>query len=410
MARLVVKFGGSSLSTTAKINKVAEKIAKINDKFDEVVVVVSAMGKTTDKLITQAKSVNLKQGESLIKNEISDRLLNLGEIKSACLLGLALENLGRKVEVLNGNDAGIKTQGNYGNSFIKKIEVAPILKAFKAKSIAVVAGFCGENDKGKITTLGRGGSDTTAVALAAALGCKCKIFTDVSHIFTVDPRLIKNSKTIAKLNHDDALQFCSVGAKVLDVRCVEIAKKFGTEIELAASKSNSKLVPNGASENNNSTIVSSNFESLQVVGIGVENDFAIVNLTADVEAFRDVVLTTLFGLKKLSCFEIMCEKLVFKIKFACKMDLISGLMADLKSVAKNIEICPNVCLLNLVGVGFCTHNEDVFKIIDVIKNANVNLKAVKLNEQVLTFIVPENHQQKALSSLSKALNLSNDKM
>lgn len=420
MERLVVKFGGSSLSSVKKINRVCEKIIKLRKNFNELVVVVSAMGKTTDKLLKQASEVAQNPDP-----EILDKFLNLGELKSVYLMGVCLRGKGLGVAVLNGSEAGITTQGNFGNSFIKNINTDAILNEFKAGNIVVVAGFCGANVENKITTLGRGGSDTTAVALASALKCKCKIFTDVSHVYTIDPRVEPRARKIQRLNLDDALEFCACGAKVLDIRCVEVAKKFETPLSLEISNSkkrkndrkdmkNAKKITHvglneGLDFNKNgdsgTEIVSSNFESLQVVGLGVEEDFALYELSVDRLLLDNVLKETMLGLKKLKCFEVKIDKNICKIKFACGCEKVQIIAEKLKNFAKNIDYYPNVCLLNIVGVGFCTHNEDVFNIISLLLRAGVGLRAVQLGERVLTLAVGQLDKEMAVKIIANNCGL-----
>jgi aspartate kinase len=227
------KYGGSSVATTEKIKNVAAKIFKKVNEGYKLIVVVSAMGKTTDELIKLAKEIS----EFPSPREM-DMLLTTGEQVSASLLSIALEGLGLKSISLNGYQAGIITTGNFSEARIKNFDKEKIQSLLNENDVIVVTGFQGINEDGELTTLGRGGSDTSAVALAAALGITCEIYSDVAGIFTVDPKLHPAAKKIKYITYDEMLELASLGAKVLHSRSVEIAKKFGIKIYCGSSFTN----------------------------------------------------------------------------------------------------------------------------------------------------------------------------
>lgn len=214
----VIKIGGSSLATIEKIQNLANIIVKRNEKL---VIVVSAMGSTTDNLLDLAKSINGKP-----KKRELDMLLATGEQMSSTLMSIALQNLNKKSIALTGNQAGIYTEGTHQKSEIKSIDINIINNYLEYYDYVVVAGFQGVNDCNDITTLGRGGSDTTAVALAARLGGDCEIYTDVQGIYTVDPRLFKNAKKVNEITYQEMLELAISGSKVLAARCVKLAFKY----------------------------------------------------------------------------------------------------------------------------------------------------------------------------------------
>ena len=212
---VVQKYGGSSLKNVTAIKKIAEKIIKTHSEGFNVVVVVSAMGKTTDQLLYQATKI-IKNISSKHNRDI-DMLLSTGEIVSATLLSMAINSnkLGVNSISLTGPQAGIKTNLNHGSARISKIEISRLKKELSSKKIVIVAGFQGVSQTKDITTLGRGGSDTTAVALAAALkASSCEIYTDVEGIFTADPNIVKNAKLIHYLSFEEMLEMASLGAKM----------------------------------------------------------------------------------------------------------------------------------------------------------------------------------------------------
>lgn len=226
MDTIVVKFGGSSVADNEKLRIVAEKVIKLYEEDNNVVVVVSAQGKTTDRLIQEAKELSNKPN----RREM-DSLLSVGEQISACKLSILLNELGYKTISFTGWQAGIHTNDEYQNAKIQYIDTSKILKELDLNKIVVVTGFQGIDDKNYITTLGRGGSDTTAVALAAELEAKeCYIYSDVDGIYTADPNKVPNAKKLTNISYEEMQALSSEGAKVLHDRCVEIGEKYDVPI------------------------------------------------------------------------------------------------------------------------------------------------------------------------------------
>ncbi len=231
MALIVQKFGGSSVADAAKVMNVAERVTETYKAGNQVVVVVSAQGDTTDELIEKANEIN----PNASKREL-DMLLASGEQISIALLAMAIEKIGCPVISLTGWQAGFNTNSVSGAARIKKIDTERIRRAIDKKRIAVVAGFQGLNKYDDITTLGRGGSDTSAVAIAAALHAdKCEIYTDVDGVYTADPRICKDAKKLDEITYDEMLELASLGANVLHNRSVELAKKYNVKLEVRSS-------------------------------------------------------------------------------------------------------------------------------------------------------------------------------
>lgn len=221
MDTIVLKFGGSSVADNDKLKLVANKIIQLKKEEHNVVVVVSAQGKTTDKLIAEAKELS----ENTEDREM-DVLLSSGEQMSTAKLSILLNELGHKAISLTGWQAGIYTNNTNQNAIIEKIDTTRIKKELADGKIVIIAGFQGINEKMDITTLGRGGSDTTAVAIAVALNAKkCEIYTDVDGVYSSDPRSIFKAKKIEEISYEEMLELASLGAKVLHNRCVELRKK-----------------------------------------------------------------------------------------------------------------------------------------------------------------------------------------
>jgi aspartate kinase len=231
MALIVQKFGGSSVADAEKIKNIARRVAKTKDEGNQVVVVVSAMGRTTDNLIKLAFQINERPGDREL-----DVLLSTGEIISSTLLAMALETLGYKAVSLTGAQAGIHTDSSYNQARILRIDTKRVVSELKKGNIAIVAGFQGVTGRRDTTTLGRGGSDTTAVALAASLGAAiCQIYTDVEGVYTADPHLIPEARRLKDIGYEEMLELATYGAKVMHNRAVELGELYSVPILVASS-------------------------------------------------------------------------------------------------------------------------------------------------------------------------------
>lgn len=275
MDTIVMKFGGSSVADNEKLKIVANKIIDLYNKQNNIVVVLSAQGKTTDKLINEAKELSAN-----IVNRELDALLSAGEQISTAKLSILLNNMGYKAISLTGWQAGIQTDNTNQNAIIENIDTSRIISELNKRTIVIIAGFQGINEKMDITTLGRGGSDTTAVALAAALKAKnCYIFSDVDGVYTTDPNKLKNAKKIATLSYDEMLEISSEGAKVLHNRCIEIGEKFKIPI-ITKSTFNNKpgtVISDIIEENTIKSIVRKDVSRISIVGNGIIRNFDIIN-------------------------------------------------------------------------------------------------------------------------------------
>lgn len=230
MGILVHKYGGTSVGTTEKIKRIAKRVIAEKEKGNDMVVVVSAMGKTTDYLVEMSKEIAINPN----KREM-DLILSTGEQVSIALLSMAFQEFGYDAIALTGFQAGIKTYGPHTKNKILEIDDEKIKNYLKEGKVVVVAGFQGVNENGDITTLGRGGSDTTAVAIAAKLGCPCHIYTDVDGIYSVDPRLYKEAKKLDVISYEEMMEMASLGAGVMEPRAIEIGCKYNIPIYVASS-------------------------------------------------------------------------------------------------------------------------------------------------------------------------------
>lgn len=266
---MVQKFGGSSVATIDKIKNIAKKLKEDYINGNEIVVVLSAMGNKTDELIHKAENISCKVFNKISKREL-DMLLSIGEQESVALMTMALHELGLPAISLGAYGAGIKVSEEFGNARIQNIETEKIRRALEQKSIVVVTGFQGVTQYGDIATLGRGGSDTTAVALACALNAElCEIYTDVDGVYTADPRLVPNAKKLKEIDYDEMLELASLGAKVLHNRCVELSKKYNLPLIVRSSLEFDK----------EGTIIKGNtMEKTIISGLAVDKDVAQISV------------------------------------------------------------------------------------------------------------------------------------
>lgn len=267
MDTIVLKFGGSSVADNEKLKLVANKIIGLYEKNHNIVVVVSAQGKTTDKLISEAKEL-----AEITEDREMDVLLSSGEQMATAKLSILLNKMGYKAVSLTGWQAGIYTNNTNQNAMIEHIDTSRIKKELEQGKIVIVAGFQGMNENMDITTLGRGGSDTTAVALAAALEAKnCYIFSDVDGVYTTDPNKLKQAQKLSALSYEEMMELSSEGAKVLHNRCIEIGEKFKVPI-ITKSTFNNKpgtVISDIIEENTIKSIVKKEVSRISIVGNGI---------------------------------------------------------------------------------------------------------------------------------------------
>lgn len=280
MDTIVLKFGGSSVADNEKLKLVADKIIGLYEKKHNIVVVVSAQGKTTDKLISEAKELSEKT-----EDREMDVLLSSGEQMSSAKLSILLNQMGYKAISLTGWQAGIYTNNTNQNAVIEGIDTSRIEKELEQGKIVIVAGFQGMNENMDITTLGRGGSDTSAIAIAAALNAKeCYIFSDVDGVYTADPNKVENAKKLSALSYNEMMEISNEGAKVLHNRCVEIGDKFKIPI-ITKSTFNNKagtIITDIIEENTIKSIVKKEVSRISIVGNGIIRDLNTIRQVIDI--------------------------------------------------------------------------------------------------------------------------------
>lgn len=290
MDTIVMKFGGSSIADDDKLRIVAQKIIDMYNKEKNIVVVLSAQGKTTDKLINEASKLYKKEGFGVVAPQSQyfremDMLLSSGEQISIAKLSILLNGMGYKSISLTGMQAGILTDNTNQNAIIKNIDTTRILKELGERKIVIVAGFQGFNENMDITTLGRGGSDTSAIAIAAALNAKeCYIFSDVDGVYTADPNKVENAKKLSALSYNEMMEISSEGAKVLHNRCAEIGDKFKIPI-ITKSTFNNKagtIITDIIEENTIKSVVKKDVSRISFIGNGIIRNVDFIKKVIDV--------------------------------------------------------------------------------------------------------------------------------
>jgi len=399
MAVVVQKYGGSSVGTTEKIKGIAQSIVKRKNKNTELVIVVSAMGKTTDNLVSLSKGI----GEEPDKREL-DALLSTGEIISSALLAMAIKELGYDAISFTAYQIGIKTSGQYGKALIDDIHGNKIKKSLKEGKIVIVAGFQGINGEGDITTLGRGGSDTTAVALAVKLNGRCEIYTDVSGIYSVDPRAYSEAKKLDEIEYEEMLELASLGAQIMHSRSIELAQKYSIPIYVGLSNSDIK-----------GTVIKEvknmNMESKPVTGIATnDEDVAVTlqNIPKDVN-----ILSSIFeaiGSKRINIDMISQSSPIdgmVSVSFTIPKE---GLKDSLKIIDKLIKnnkviVDEDITKFSVVGLGMKTTSGVAARMFRVFSKNDIEIKMITTSEIRITCAIKTSDKLKAIQVVAKEFNL-----
>ena len=404
---IVQKFGGTSVGSLERIEKVAERILKTVSEGNQVIAVVSAMSGETNKLISYAQHFS----ESPIESEM-DTLLSSGERVTSSLLSIALNSKGQKAKSLSGRGAGIVTDRNHTRARIESIDSKPILSEIENGNVVVVAGFQGVDDTGRVTTLGRGGSDLSAVALAGAIKADlCEIYTDVDGIYTTDPRIEPKSKKLDFISYDEMLELASLGAKVLQSRSVEMAKKL-----------NVNLVTRSSFNENEGTLITNEdniMEQPLVSGIALDKSQARVGLIGVID--RPGIASDIF--KALSDANINIDMIVQTVGHkGSQSEYLTNVAFTVSreqlSEAKNciqkfqngneiqeIEINNDIVKVSIVGVGMKSHTGVASKAFTTMAKENINIMMISTSEIKVSMIIEEKYSELAVRSLHSAYEL-----
>jgi len=397
MSRIIVqKYGGTSVGTTDKIKNVAKRIKTYHDRGDRVVVVVSAMGHTTDELIELAEKIN-----SDPPRREMDMLLSTGEQVSVSLLAMALHAIGVPAKSFTGSQVRLMTDGNFSNAKIEMIDRTRIDEAFAGNQVAIVAGFQGIDKDDNITTLGRGGSDTSAVAIAATLGAtECEIYTDVDGVFTADPNKVNGAKMHQRITYDEMLELASLGAGVLHSRSVELAKNYDVVIHV---RSSFKEIPG--------TLVVSEeklMEHIRVSGVTIKNEEARITIP-DVPD-KPGIAAILFG--ALATADVIVDVIVQSspsngkntISFTVSRKSLKDALPILETFVKDnktgsLELNDKIAIVSAVGVGMKSHVGVAAQMFKALADNNINIEMITTSEIKISCVIPEAEGKNALRAI-----------
>ncbi|MFJ7937291.1 aspartate kinase [Peribacillus sp. NPDC096622] len=402
MALIVQKFGGTSVGSVEKIKKVANRVIEEAENGNEVVVVVSAMGKTTDQLVSMARDIS----GSPSKREM-DMLLTTGEQVTISLLTMALIEEGHEAISYTGWQAGMQTESVHGNARILNIDATRIQAQLQEKKIVVVAGFQGNDANGEITTLGRGGSDTTAVAIAAALNAdRCDIYTDVTGVFTTDPRYIKGARKLQSISYDEMLELANLGAGVLHPRAVEYAKNYQIPLEVRSSM-----------ERESGTIIEEEAtmeENLIVRGIAFEDSITRVTIYGLPQSLGalSTIFTTLA--KNRINVDIIIQSMTAEdttnLSFSTKSEDTEAALIVLENNKEHlgfdrVETESGLAKVSIVGSGMVSNPGVAAEMFEVMANTGIQVKMVSTSEIKVSTVINEKEMVKAVESLHEAFKL-----
>jgi aspartate kinase len=399
---IVQKYGGTSVGDLDRIQNVANRVAKAVDAGNNVVVIVSAMSGETNKLLSFANYFSKKPPQREV-----DLLVSSGERITSALLSIALQEMGYKAIAMTGRQAGIKTDSNHTKARISSIDPIPMQNELKKGNIIVVAGFQGINENGDVTTLGRGGSDLTAVAIAGALNADvCEIYTDVDGIYTTDPRIEPKAKRIDKISYDEMLELASLGAKVMQSRSVELAKKLNVDILVKSSFKE---------EDNNGTLITKEenvMEKVLVSGIALDKNQARVTIFGLED--KPGINAELFN--KLAEKNINVDMIIQNVGHDNKanvtftvpqteLEFTKEVMKDFENRSNEINYDENIAKVSVVGVGMKSHSGVAAKAFDTMAKENINIQMISTSEIKISMIVDEKYGELAVRALHEAYEL-----
>ena len=396
MALIVQKFGGSSVRDRDRIFNVARIVANTHNAGNDVVVVVSAQGDTTDDLIAKAAEISHDPSAREM-----DMLLATGEQISISLLSMALNEIGCHAISLTGWQAGFRTDRAYTKARITRLETERISSELERNRVVVVAGFQGLNKLDDITTLGRGGSDTSAVAIAAALHAdRCQFFTDVEGVYTADPRKVRNTRKLQEITFDEMLELASLGAQVLNNRSVELAKKYNVELEVLSSLN---PVPG--------TVVKevAKMEGMLIKGVAKDTDVAVITiLNVPDEPGTSFKIFGLLAQKNINV-DIILQSTgrdgKKDISFTCAQGEAETALRVLKESAHyaDVSVDTTCAKVSIVGAGMQSHSGVASKMFEAMSNNNINIKMISTSEIKISCIIDRDDADKAVSAIHEML-------
>jgi len=403
MSLIVQKFGGTSVGSAERIVNVAKKVGEFRDQGHDVIVVVSAMSGETNRLTELAREISPQP-----KPREIDVLLSTGEQVTIALLAMALESEGYEAVSFTGGQIKILTDDFHTKARIKEIETTSIRNEISSGKVVIVAGFQGVDSKGNITTLGRGGSDTTAVALAAALDSdECQIYTDVKGVYTTDPRVVEDAKLLSNITFEEMLELSSLGAKVLQIRAVEFAGKYKVPLRVLSSF-----------EAGPGTLINveggSSMEEPAIAGIAFERDEAKLNISGvpDIPgiAYKVIGPVSEAGIEVDVIVQSAAADGSNDISFTVKRadcdsakSILDSLASDLK--AKKVALDKKVCKVSLVGVGMRSHAGIASEMFKTLAKEGINIQLITTSEIKISVVIEEKYLELAVRSLHSTFDL-----
>lgn len=406
MEKIVMKFGGTSVANEERIERAASLIIDEVRSGKQVAVVVSAMGKTTDHLIALAEGVNIQAQ----RREL-DMLLSTGEQVTASLLAMAISAKGIEAQSFTGWQAGVKTEAVHGNARIENVDAKKVLKALDSGAVAVVAGFQGIDEQGELTTLGRGGSDTSAVAVAIAIDAKaCHIYTDVEGVFTTDPRLIEDAVKLSEISYDEMLEIANLGAGVLHPRAIEFAKNHNLPLRVrpAHVEGEGTVIKEEVEMENNLIVRGVAFEE-DIVRITVIYDVpyngSLANIFTALAAHHinvDIIVQTIMDGEQPS--------VSFSIKNDDFAEAINVLERDKESLGyRRADFEVGLAKVSIVGSGMVSNPGVAAQMFDALRLASIPVKMVSTSEIKVSVVIPSMNMEEAVAVLHKKFALQNNK-
>ncbi len=405
MSLIVQKYGGSSVADAELIKSVARRVVATRDEGNDVVVVVSAMGDTTDELINLAEQISpAPPGREM------DMLLTAGERISMALLAMAIAELGHEAVSFTGSQAGIITTTEHGRAKIKEVRATRLREAIAEKKIAIVAGFQGVSETADVTTLGRGGSDTTAVAIAAALGADlCEIYTDVDGVYTADPRIVEDAKLLHAVSYEEMLEMAASGARVLMARSVEYARNYNVIIRVASSFSDAR-----------GTFVREEDERMEKAIIsGVTHDISEAKVTVQGVTDRPGVAARLF--RAIADEGINVDMIVQNVSTAGHTDIsftvsrtdIDRVRATLDPIKEDlgslgVAFDTGIAKVSLIGAGMKSHPGVAADMFEALSDAGVNIEMISTSTIRVSCVIRESDTARAVKVIHEKFSLPED--
>lgn len=394
---IVQKYGGSSVATTEKITTIAKRLIERKKTNPKIVVVVSAMGDTTDDYISLAKEIT----DTPDKREL-DVLMSTGEMISASLLAMSLKSMGCDAISYNAYQLDIQTSGTHGKSLIDDIDVSKIEKSLDEGKIVVVTGFQGLDDIGDITTLGRGGSDTSAVALAVKLNGKCEIYTDVDGIYFTDPRKFKDAKKLEEIEYEEMLELASLGAQVMHSRSIELAQKYQIELYVGLSCSDIKGTYIRGMKN-------MKLEDKVITGLATSDDDVAITIDIDEEKIVDLfesIANENISMDMISQTAPINSSNITVSFTIPKEDLVKAKEIVSKYVLKNkIIIDENITKLSLVGLGMKHTSGVASKVFSILRKNGIKVKLITTSEIRITCAISSKDTHAAVQGIAREFNI-----